>query len=197
MASLTLSVNRPLHLSVILFTVGSCMHGGHACVGEHVCMEACMHGACMANGACVAKGACMVMHGEGGCAWQKGVFVERGDMYGEGRGMHALEKNTSRQYASYWNVFLLGNVAHNNKWTWFSSTDKKWPKSKIQSISYQWKLASNNPIDTHFLLPHWREAFLKIPKLKIWIKHRLHDFTQILSVPLRPKINRAWLCKDH
>ena len=40
------------------------------------------------------------MHGEGGCAWQRGHAWQRGGM----RGMHG--QSLHGRYASYWNAFL-------------------------------------------------------------------------------------------
>ena len=75
---------------------------------------ACVVGACMPEGACVAEGGMCGrghawqggMHG-GGHAWQRGV-CGRGGMHG----MHPPDRyyeiwSMRRQYASYWNAFLL------------------------------------------------------------------------------------------
>ena len=90
---------------------GACVSGGHAWGGMHgrgCAWQGGMHG----RGACVAgghawQGACLA----GGHAWQRGACMA-GGMHGLGhawqRGVHGRKNgNCSRQYASYWNAFLL------------------------------------------------------------------------------------------
>ena len=58
------------------------------------------------------------VHGEGGCAWRRGVCMAKGAVHGEG-GVHGLQppppgsvttrygRSMRGRYASYWNAFLF------------------------------------------------------------------------------------------